>query len=404
MSQRRALVISVQGLSPAALEPYGCSWLHTEALNRLAAQSLVSERCLADSLDPREVLCSLWTGTHAARRAARDAPWQQTSVAGIDPAEAILISDADEIFQSPLADVFANQITSADAATTDDALPEDIEDTLAGRLFAEAINAATDPEYRLVWVHATSLVRRWDAPAWLSPPDEIPLPETMQPPHGMNVTDIDPDELLAWMNLYGRQIRLFDMLIGVLVDAIDNSDLAEQTMLVLTGTQSMPLGERGELGIASDCDRSSPKLHLPLIVRTPNGQAVRSQRSCQAHEVAPAIEQWIGRSATQSPSGLLADASPAGWANSERATDWALTLDHAGTVCSFLTPYWNLLLDQAGEKLYRKPDDRFDVNDIASRAPDVVAMLQSHAQSARESIQQATPRCPLSAELLSGQW
>lgn len=409
MSTRRAVVVSLQGLSPAALEPYGCSWLHTEAFNRLASQSLVCERCIADSLLPDEVLCSLATGQHVATRRANSQAVDYQQIVGVPPLDAVLITDDPEISRIPIAQAFGQHIISEPSGDLAQPVTENIEDTSLGQLFAQGMVAATDPEYRLVWVHATSLVRYWDAPAWLSPPDEERVPDATGPPTCLDAETIDPDELLGWMNLYGRQVRLLDLLIGLLLDAIDNATEIPETMLVVTATESIPLGERGVLGMATD-DCSSPRVHLPLFVRTSgNSAAVRLQRCCQSHEVARTIQRWLAGEVLTSQdsapgSDLLAAAMPDDWAQSQRSTDWALTLDQNSAVCAFLTPHWNLLQTAGNVNLYRKPDDRFDVNDIASRAPEVVTLLREHAASACASLAHGADRPSLSDELLSGMW
>jgi hypothetical protein len=53
------------------------------------------------------------------------------------------------------------------------------------------------------------------------------------------------------------------------------------------------------------------------------------------------------------------------------------------------TPAWHLLASGAGDaprvELYAKPGDRYEVNDVAIRAPEIVAGLGQQLQRARST-------------------
>ncbi|QDV71349.1 hypothetical protein Poly24_50840 [Rosistilla carotiformis] len=386
----RAVVLSVDGLAPASLQPYGCSWQPTPNLNQLAAKSLVFERCYADSLDPIESLGALLSGTHAAQGPKTAEPLYQSG--------AVLVVDDSRIADLPLAKQFENQVVVPYAIP---ATPrEEVEQTALAQLFASGIDAINDPDCRLCWLHASSLPRCWDVPrALCHADDEMMLPEQTTPPELCQHDALEPDEMLAWMAVYGGQVRLLDILIGIVADAIESSPECEETLLIVIGTSGMALGENDRFGFANG-DHRSVSSHVPLIVRIPRQDPLRSLRICQPWEVAPTLRGWL----EQGPTGLLHDATPIGWTDAQAATNWALTVDSHGAVASFQTPWWNLCRSGTDFGLFRKPDDRFDSNDIASRVPDMVDLLRQQAEQAMESLKQSTPRHALTRGVMTGQW
>ncbi|WP_417740178.1 hypothetical protein [Rosistilla oblonga] len=386
----RAIVLSVDGFAPASLQPYGCSWQPTPNLNQLAARSLVFERCYADSLDPIASLCSMLSGTHTAAGASSAAPFDSTG--------STLITDSPAVGDLPLAKSFENQIVVPFEVPA--AACEEVEETSLANLFAAGIDAISDSTQKLCWLHAASLPRCWDAPRSLChADDEMQLPEQTSPPELTGQDPLEPDEMLGWMTLYGGQVRLLDLLIGVLVDAIDSSPACDETLLIVIGTGGMPLGENNRFGLVTD-DHRSASLHVPLIIRIPQRDPIRSIRICQPWEMASTIHSWMN----QSPAGLLNDATPAGWTDAQSPTNWATAIDGHGAVASLQTPWWNLCLSGTEAGLFRKPDDRFDSNDIASRAPEMTQLMREQAELALQSLRDQSPRHQLPPEILSGSW
>ncbi|QDS90903.1 hypothetical protein EC9_51210 [Rosistilla ulvae] len=386
----RAVVLSIDGLAPASLQPYGCSWQPTPNFNRLAATSLVFERCYADSLDPIASLCSMLSGTHSAAGASSTAPFDSTG--------STLITDSPAVGDLPLAKSFENQIVVPFEVPA--AACEEVEETSLANLFAAGIDAISDSTQKLCWLHASSLPRCWDAPRSLChADDELQLPTEASPPQSFDPAATEPDQMLGWMTVYGGQVRLLDMLLGVLVDSITASPGGDETLLIVTGTGGMSLGENDRFGLPTD-DYRSAALHVPLILRIPRQDPLRSLRICQPWEIASTIDGWL----QQMPQGLLTDATPAGWTDAQSPVNWALATDADGAVASFQTPWWNLCGSGTEAGLFRKPDDRFDSNDIASRVPEVAELLRDQAELALQSLQTQAPRHELSPNVVSGHW
>lgn len=117
-------------------------------------------------------------------------------------------------------------------------------------------------------------------PAWLDayPPERIELPPNLAPKHPFDQGDrLIRDELLAPFPRTPDAIRLHrseyfaivshaDEQIGRLLDALDESGLAEDTVVAFSGDHGLALGEHGLMGKQSLYDHS---IRVPLIMAGP---------------------------------------------------------------------------------------------------------------------------------------
>ena len=61
------------------------------------------------------------------------------------------------------------------------------------------------------------------------------------------------------------------------------------------------------------------------------------------------------------------------------------------SVTALRTPAWLLQSDQADRRLYVKPDDRWEINNVASRREDVVERLRQIAQDLMQALRAGEP-------------
>lgn len=415
----RLLVLSLDGLTTAALAPYGASWCPTPALNRLASQSGVFDRCIVESDQPAEVLESLWSARVAtsSHQPSEDAlPWLQAALQ--QSLQTTLITDSVAAVDLPSAGQFANQVFV-------DPLPQpqacdEISDTALAQLFAaamERLETAAEPG-DVLWIHSDFLTRLWDAPRWLVPQAELEdepwdepseevelLPEHVgplilaprapkffsgtTPPQVTLAKGHDPDITLAWMNTYAAQVRLVDALLDVLTESLRQGP---PTTLAVVGTSGFALGEHGAIGHGLGPLRS-PRIQVPLLIRGPAVPDIRAATPCSPRRLGPTLLDCLGvapRAGDGTPErgsqniavdSLLQLLTPERW--SAALDQWEpriVTRSAATGTVAHTAPKWLYVTEPEGvEHLYLKPDDRTDVNDVATRLSDVLERFRQLA-------------------------
>lgn len=194
------------------------------------------------------------------------------------------------------------------------------------------------------------------------------LVDSIKPPSYRITPDDHPDWVMTWMQTYGCQVRLIDQLIAMVSETIKQLD--PSIGLAVVGTSGFSFGQNGSIGHRVGPLRS-PQIQVPAIVYDPSGPMLRWPRLASLAQVvqwvvpgraAPSPEFWAGLSGvelrrdSESPDA----AAPEVRTRSDRATS-AIT-----------TEQWFFVQDEAATRLYLKPDDRDDANDVADRCRDVV--------------------------------
>lgn len=427
---RHILVFSFDGLAISPLSAYGSSWVATPSLDRLAASGAVFDRCIVPWDDPRRVLQEIWNARVG--RDAVQANWiEAVQQQGLQPT---LITDSLEVSELPEASRFAG-VSLLDAPLPS-APCEDIEETVFSRLVAavfEELSLVGEDESACLWVHSDFLTRVWDAPHDLVPPEDltdeleevaenpdgvplnlleddglpsvvVPRPpkifQTVKPPRFRFGKQHDPDITLAWMNNYGAQVRLIDVLIGVILDRVASPS---ESSVAILGTSGFALGEHGAIGHRIGPMRS-PSIQVPLMVCRPGIPAIRAQHVCSPTGVGALMstrgkenesdlrrlltpEAWKETPAEFSPCVITQSVSPRSAVidEAEMATGESPTFqDHEQPPPStaWTTSAWMSVRETGrnGERqdvLYLKPDDRSDANNVADRRADVIEQIQT---------------------------
>ena len=178
------------------------------------------------------------------------------------------------------------------------------------------------------------------------------------------------------------QVALIDSLLEIFLENLGQLGFGDSALLILAGTRGYPLGEHGYVGVANNLHAQS--LHVPLLVKLPKAdESMQNRRSHRLIQTS-VIGDWLADPAeVNSYCDILRpeDAAPifsAAYDNDQTAVE---------------TSGWKLLqnVDKDGIKthlLYAKPDDRWEVNDVASRCPgivdDLIKLLADH-EAAREA-------------------
>ena len=362
----RLLVVAVDRLPAWILPPYGATWVAMPTLTALAGRGLVFDRVLATTDDARVTLGDLLEGL-AGVHVVTDDP--RLAVPG--RAEAALPPDA-------------VQVVEAVPKAAAEAEPEA---TSLARLFAAAADAVARGMHRLV-VHCTALGIAWDAPADFvaayQDPDDPPPPPGAALPDFVATADTDPDVLVGLRHVYAAQLTLLDRCLATLLDAAG----AEPWTVLVVGLRGMGLGLHGRVG-GGDMPPFGELIHLPAILVDAEGRmaaqrfgglvipadlAATVQAVVAGRPVADGPrEPWQGVSLAR----LLDDWSPTG-------RDRVIATTRGGT--AIMTAGWQAIspatptpdpTSAPGVRLHAKPDDFFELCDVADRCPHEVEEFRS---------------------------
>jgi arylsulfatase A-like enzyme len=397
-----AIILVVDRLGSGFLGPYGNTWVETQSCNRLASEGLLCEFAVSDSPSLETVYRSYWTGRHAMdSRPAEETLPEAATKAGL---KTILLTDEPRVAEHPMAAGFAEKILlPVDEAAV---AAKEIEETQIARLTQAAMELiARQREPYWLWIHSRGMSGAWDAPpeyrnAFRDEDDPQPGNFTA-PPLIKRGSSFDPDELLRYVHAYAGQVTVMDLCLGALLDAAEEHRMAKDTLFAFTSPCGYPLGEHGQVGPVEDA-LYGEILNVPLIIRLPKrwDALMRSQELVQPHHLHDLLRaQFVANT----PSLLL---------------DIAEGKDHPlrGIACAVAkgerairTPAWFLREvctgDDAKVELFAKPDDRWEVNEVASRASEVVddlkAALNAFENAAHEG--RLAELAPLT-EALADQW
>ncbi len=377
MNTRSAIVVVVDRFGAGFLGPYGNTWIDTPGLNRLASESLLLECAISDSPDLQRVYRSFWHGQHAMCPEAEATHGSLPSRLTSSNVDATLLTDDSRVAEHPLADEFANRVVLSALRTKRPA--GDVERTQMAQSFASAIEwirQRTEPF--CLWFHARGMDGPWDAPLEFRnrfADEDDPVPPTFVAPPARRLEEgFDPDSLLGVVHAYAGQVVLLDMCVAALLDAVHESPLADQTLLVLTSPRGFPLGEHRRVGAADEA-LYGELLHVPWLMRLPD-QAAAMQRShalVQPPDLYATLQDWFELTNVDDAPDVAVSLLPLARGAESPTRDCACSI--LGQQRSIRTPAWFLRHDGDCRELFLKPDDRWEVNEVSNRREDVVEQL-----------------------------
>jgi hypothetical protein len=373
---KNLLCIVVDRLHAGMLGAYGNSWIHTSAIDRLACESFVFDQAFLESPRLDDIYAAYWLGTHAGRPVSATGASLPgvLSAAGLHTA---LVSDEPAVFDLPSAADFAQSLRLAPRAAS---TARDVSETALGRLFAQAMQWLDEaPQPFCLWLHARGMGAPWDAPlalraAFAAEDDPVP-PPLVEVPNYRLPDEHDPDEVLGVRHAYAGQVTVLDQCVAALCEHLETSGLCERTQLTFLSARGFPLGEHGRIG-ACDEPLFNESTQLPWLMRFPDGlgKLARSSALVQPFDLPGTLLDWLGldRAGLGLPMPSLLDVVAG---RRDMLRDRVLLVSQ--TERALRTPGWYLRLPAgSAAELYAKPSDRWEVNEVASRAGDVVASLQ----------------------------
>lgn len=374
------ICLCIDRLHAGFVGAYGSTWVETPALDRLAADGFVFDQFHTDSLKIESLYRSGWFGRHALEPPELSPPdaTPLAAILGEQGIRTVLATDDPAVASLPGADAFTQRSLLPEPRKIEPA--SSIEAAHLGKVFAEIIQKleSLDGPFFL-WCHLSSLGRVWDAP-WemrsrYAEADDPDPPTEAEVPSRPLAENEDPDLLLGISQAYAGQVSLLDLCVRILDDALADAGLANETATVLLGLRGLSLGEHGHVGPIDD-RLDGELVHVPLMVRLP-GLAAASGRCQSLVQPTDLYPTWTSLLTDTTAPSRLAAADLMPWIRDE-LPPWRdrIGLAAADGRRGLRTAGWFLSADSP-PRLFAKPDDRWEVNDVADRHGDVADQLST---------------------------
>ncbi len=376
MNKRRAVLISVEGLGTNLIGAYGNSVAPTPNIDSLASRGIVLDQLWGDGVSAVELLESWWTGCHALERSScepRYTPWGEAIRSGL------LVTDSREVAEGNGIDRFERVLFVASEG-------EEESDLLGfERLVQVALGAWSEvlDEQPFLWIHTRGLRGTWDAPYELREllcDEGDPDPPRDTEPMAMRVVEsTDPDEIFQISCAVGGQTMFIDQVIGELQRTLDELEISDQCLAGLLGVNGFPLGEHRQVG-GESLELYAESLHVPCILRPGNTihLGVRHSVMMQPHEVGEWISEWFREGSTDEAFLTSLEEMVTPSFDGESSIGAAIAIE--GGVSYVHTPAWACRITESDQhppatELFAKPDDRWEQNDVSTRAVHVVEKM-----------------------------
>lgn len=413
----RLLVVTVDRLPAWMLAAYGATWVATPAIDSLAAQGIVFDRVITPSVAARDTLHDLLAAgspTGQSLLAAAVAGGWQPVVVSDDAAVAAGVTAGDA---GPAVGVRLVEAVAKETVANDDT------QTSIARLVDAALEVIASGEHRLVWCHVGSLGVAWDAPERYR--DRYIDPEDPPPPSGACVpgfavdADTDPDLVVGIRQVFAGQVTLLDSQLGRLFAAVrkDKAKAAGDWSVLVVGVRGLPLGLHGWVGVGGPELPYGELVHVPAIFADAAGRmaaqrygglvvpadlgATLADLVAQGPEPGPEPQPQPQTSAVDRARDPALDAG-APWRGVSLASlfeHWKAALRDRVIVtgpdaAAIVTPDWHGLLSVAPApaeakpardqriRLFAKPDDFFELADVANRCGNVAGALEALLEQA----------------------
>ena len=394
------LVVTIDRLPAWMLAAYGATWVATPALDSLAARGVVFDRVITPSIAARDMLHDLLKAGAVADQprgqplltAAAASGWRPVVVTD----DAAVAADMTACDAGPAASVRLVEAVAKETLENDDT------QTTIARLVDAALEVIASKEHRLVWCHVGSLGVAWDAPERHR--DRYVDPEDPPPPSGARVPgfavdgNTDPDLVVGIRQVFAGQVTLLDSQLGRLFDAVREGKAAGagQWAVLVVGVRGLPLGLHGWVGIGGRDLPYGELVHVPAIfvdaagrmaAQRYGGLVVPADLGCTLADLVS-----LGTASLPQPTAVDALAPWRGASLVGLFEHWSAPVRDRVIVsgsdgAAIVTPEWHGLLETGAAaagvnhgherriRLFAKPDDFYELADVANRCADVAGPL-----------------------------
>jgi arylsulfatase A-like enzyme len=361
----KVLVITAAGLRPDFLGCYGCEWVETPRFDRLAAEGIVADWHFANDLHPARSRYAWRTG-----RFPSPVPGGSADLLAILRQQSVataLVIDGSQSCPPEFAQGWSDLVMVP--PTADEGTP--LERSLEAAV--DLLDRLAAHDSWLLWIELATMMPPWQVPSsflgrYFQDFDEgeACVVPSAHPPVG---DVLDPNDDAAYSQLqrsYAGVVAYLDEGLGLLVDELQNRDMFDDLAIIITADRGLSLGEHGPVGVTTSLHEES--WHVPLLLRLPaasqSGQRLTSLTA--AFDLMPTLLDLFGCTAPLGLDGvsllpLLDNRSD----QHRESVVGSLTLGQE-ECWALRTAKWSLQLPADGNaQLYVKPDDRWEVNDVA---------------------------------------
>lgn len=400
----KAIVVIVRGLQAGALGCYGNSWVDTLAFDTLAAEGVTFDWHFADNTDPTAVYRTWRSGRYhlPCDCATVDDEREPDLLAALHERGIHTCLIVDESRSS--ASGFAHGWDTVERVTAS-AGTSPLDTTL------EAVGAALERlELRdnwLLWIDLATLLPPWNVPPEFQEPyfseevdevedeDEFDEPEVDKAEENQQVTPLteiptgpigceDDSFFVRLQTSYVAAVTYVDAALGQLLEALAGLEGGHEILLAVTSDAGQNLGEHGIVGACRPWLHNE-LIHLPLLLRLPGAATAgrRVEALTQAVDLAPTLADWFGTTLSDAHGRSLLHLAH-GAAETIRSYACAGLQIGAALEYALRTPEWAFLCpvhlhdEDTGRstQLYVKPDDRWEVNNVAQHHLEFVERLE----------------------------
>lgn len=394
-------VLMTDRLALGSLGAYGNAAAETPAFDRLACEATLFDRHNAATLSLEGAYRSYWTGTNPTLNG--DSGVLLAEAAAERGYLTVLVTDTPALTR--LESARFERIVAVDAPKPSEAA-ETVEETAIYRFFLQTaetlIAARREGRPVFLWAHTAGFGGPWDFPLALrslfQEDEEDPAPYAgLEPPYAelfapnafrkrSTAADTratpDFDRLCEIAESYAAGCSVWDRGLEAFSALLSADRFFENGLLVLGSPRGFPLGEHGRVGFQEGREPLlyAEDLHLPLLIRFLDREtaAVRSDALTGPVDLYRTLRSALDGQASDGALGDLA----AGRRETIRPFLRQTLLDASSRLCGLTTPEWFLRLetDDTGREsteLYVRPDDRRDVNEVASRCGETADELKA---------------------------
>lgn len=381
----QCVIISFDSLATNSLGCYGNEWIETPNLDRLASTGAVFDQHFVDSIGP--LAGQSWgTGRHPHLPLPDES---QTDLAGLltrgNIASRLIVSGELRNWQRPIPFGSVQSINGQDGPAVKP------DETSFAQVVKRAISTWNEPDFqttpRLLWVHAAG-------PG--VPPtgfDDLYFEDFEE--RGQAVSQLTDEQRRTHPAVYAGSVSLVDHWLGELLQAIEVNPTDQPTLVIVMSGSGYPWQK---IQLESPLERTS---HAPglgdQIARTPlllraTGDArftdlvcIRSNRLTQSCDLVPTLIDWFDQETQVSVQ------NGRSWLRELTAIDQtrpSLFYTDGQSQVAVRTPEWlcvgtritgNDSLETGAStpqsSLFVKPEDVWDISDVASQHPNVVEEL-----------------------------
>lgn len=380
------LVITVDRLPAWLLGPWGATWVSTPGICRLAAAGLVCDRLLVRSTDPADTMQELLAGRLPVPGGPAGGSPGLLAAAAARGWRTTIVTDAVAHFGDALAAADAVEVVAVPTGQPRHTADRE-EASSCGRVFTAAVAVLAGGKADLLWCHLGSLGTAWDAPQGYREacfdPDDPPPDDSAHIPDFAVTADTDPDQVMAVRQTFAGELAQLDDWVERLVAAAGQR--WRRAGVLLLGLRGLPLGLHGWVGVGSGEPAPFAELtHVPAVLVDPAGRqaAQRCGGLLLPADLGATVAELIGgntaaRVAAQAaPVGKSLAALLSGDVAAWRTAGRDRVFSHSAAGRAVAVDDWTLVqpTDQPPQ-LFAKPDDYFELADVADRSYEVAAAL-----------------------------